>query len=123
LDSAITDEIRYARENYAIDGVTTNPGHILSSGKPFYTVIHEIADLVQDDPDFPISVEINPHLAKKEDTVAAAEKIAVLSPNFVIKLPAMEPGMCAAYALVKEGIQGTPEGVSSRQLEVEIDCL
>ncbi len=105
LDSAIIDEIRYARENYGIDGVTTNPRHILSSGKPFYVVIREIAALVKDDPNFRVSVEINPHLSKKEEMIAAAEKISAISPNFVIKLPALEQGACAAYALEKKGIR------------------
>lgn len=35
LDSAKLDEIKYAYENYGIDGVTTNPKHIKLSGKPF----------------------------------------------------------------------------------------
>ena len=30
LDSAKLDEIKYAYENYGIDGVTTNPKHIKS---------------------------------------------------------------------------------------------
>ena len=105
LDSAIVDEIRCAKENWAINGVTTNPRHILSSGKPFYVVIREMAALVKEDPDFPVSVEINPHLNRKEDMIAAAEKIASISPNFVIKLPAIEQGASAAYALVKKGIR------------------
>ena len=32
LDSAKLDEIKYAYENYGIDGVTTNPKHIKLSG-------------------------------------------------------------------------------------------
>lgn len=105
LDSAIIDEIVYARENWKIDGVTTNPRHIMNSGKPFYVVIKEIANIVKDDPNFPVSVEINPHLNKKEDMIEAAKKIAAISPNFVIKLPCIEPGVSAAYALEKEGIR------------------
>ena len=31
LDSAITDEIRYALYMYNIDGVTTNPRHVQAS--------------------------------------------------------------------------------------------
>ena len=34
LDSVMPDEIRFAYENYCIDGVTTNPKHIKLSGKP-----------------------------------------------------------------------------------------
>ena len=105
LDSAIVDEIKYARENWAIDGVTTNPRHIMTSGKPFHTVIREIADMVRGDPDFTVSVEINPHLEKRDDMVAEAEKIAAISPNFVIKLPTTEQGVSAAYLLKQKGIR------------------
>ena len=37
LDSAKLDEIKYAYETFGIDGVTTNPRHIMLSGKPFMT--------------------------------------------------------------------------------------
>jgi len=105
LDSAITEEIIHARENWRIDGVTTNPRHIMTSGKPFNMVIREIANIVKGEPDFPVSVEINPHLDKKEDMVAAAEKIAAISENFVIKLPANEVGVSAGNALELKGIR------------------
>lgn len=105
LDSAITEQIVYARENWKIDGVTTNPRHIMLSGKPFYTVIREISEIVKDDPDFPVSIEINPNLEKKEEMILAAEKIAAISPNFVIKLPCTEPGVSAAYTLERKGIR------------------
>jgi transaldolase len=105
LDSAILDEIIYARQNWAIDGVTTNPRHIQVSGKPFQIVLREIADLVADDPDFPVSVEINPHLNQKDEMVAAARRLAALSPNFVIKLPCTEPGVSAGWQLEQEGIR------------------
>lgn len=36
LDSAKLDEIKYAYENYGIDGVTTNPKHIKLSREAFY---------------------------------------------------------------------------------------
>jgi transaldolase len=105
LDSAMTDQIVYARENWKIDGVTTNPRHIMTSGKPFRKVIREIADIVKDDPAFPVSVEINPHLAKRDEMIAAAEKISAISPNFVIKLPCVEQGFSAGYALERRGIR------------------
>ena len=66
LDSAKLDEIKYAYENYGIDGVTTNPKHIKLSGKPFMTCVKEIAQWLKDagleGKDFPVSFEINPHL-------------------------------------------------------------
>ena len=43
LDSAKMDEIKYAYETFGIDGVTTNPRHIMLSGKPFMTAITEPA--------------------------------------------------------------------------------
>ncbi len=44
LDSAIIEEIREAYHTFGIDGITTNPRHIQNSGKPFLTVVQELAD-------------------------------------------------------------------------------
>jgi transaldolase len=104
LDSAKLDEITYAYKNWAIDGVTTNPRHILTSGKPFKTVIGALASEFKG-VEFPISVEINPHLDKAEDMIAEAVKLAEISENFVIKIPCNEQGLIAAYNLVKKGIR------------------
>jgi transaldolase len=104
LDSAILQEIKYAYENWGIDGVTTNPRHIKTSGKPFFTVIKEIAQEFKGK-EFPISVEINPHLDKAADMVAEAKKIAAMSENFVIKIPCTEPGLVAAKKLVEDGVK------------------
>jgi len=105
LDSAITGEIAYARKHWAIDGVTTNPRHIKMSGKPFLGVIREIAEMVKGDPQFPVSVEVNPHLTHAEEMIAEARKLAAISPNFVIKIPCCEQGYCAARALETQGIR------------------
>ena len=48
LDSAKIDEIREAYDTFGIDGITTNPNHIMNSGKPFFTVIAELADFVKE---------------------------------------------------------------------------
>nr|MDO8088839.1 transaldolase family protein [Candidatus Sigynarchaeum springense] len=104
LDSAKLDEIKYARENWGIDGVTTNPRHIKASGKPFFVVIKEIAQEFKGK-EFPISVEINPHLDKATDMIAEAKKIAPMSENFVIKIPCTEQGIVAAKKLVEDGIK------------------
>lgn len=110
LDSAKIDEIRFAYNTFGIDGVTTNPRHVMLSGKPFMTVIKELADWVKEEKiegydKFPISVEIDPHLEKAEDMIAAAEKIAALSPNFVIKIPCTLEGIAAARALERKGVR------------------
>lgn len=110
LDSAKMDEIKYAYENFGIDGVTTNPKHIMLSGKPFLTAITDMAAWVKEEglegyEKFPISVEINPHLDDAEAMVEEAKKISAISPNFVIKIPATEQGVIAARKLEKLGIR------------------
>lgn len=104
LDSAKIDEIRYAYKNWGIDGVTTNPRHIMLSGKPFKTVIKELAEEFKGI-EFPISVEINPHIEKAEEMITMGREIASLSSNFIIKIPCTEQGLIAARTLEKEGIR------------------
>ena len=104
LDSAKTDEIEYALTMWDIDGVTTNPRHVQVSGKPFLKVINEVA-LIFDGTEKPISVEVNPHLDDWREMVTEGKKLAAMSPNFVIKLPATEAGFKAVYELAQEGIR------------------
>ena len=110
LDSAKIDEIREAYETFGIDGVTTNPNHIMNSGKPFRTVIGELAAFVKEKgiegwDKFPISVEINPHLDDADEMVAMGTEIAAMSPNFVIKIPCTQAGITAARKLEEKGIR------------------
>ncbi len=109
LDSGKIDEIKYAFENWGIDGVTSNPKHIKTSGKPFFTVVKEFVEFakmaVKTKPDFSMSVEINPHLEKAEDMIAEAKKIYNLCPDvFAIKIPCNEQGLIAAKKLVEDGV-------------------
>ena len=46
LDSAKINEIREAYDTFGIDGVTTNPNHIMLSGKPFKEVLKDMVDFV-----------------------------------------------------------------------------
>lgn len=110
LDSAKMDEIQHAYHTFGIDGVTTNPRHIMVSGKSFMTVMKEMAQWVKDEhiegyEKFPISVEINPHLDHVDEMVEMGKRVADLSPNFVIKIPCIEPGIVAARRLEEEGIR------------------
>lgn len=110
LDSAKIDEIKEAYRTFGIDGVTTNPRHIMVSGKPFLTVIQELADWVKEEniegyEKFPISVEINPHLDDADEMVAEGKKIAAICSNFVIKIPCTAAGVEAARRLEGEGIR------------------
>ena len=104
LDSAKIDEIKYALENWRIQGVTSNPKHIKNSGKPFYSVIKEFASEF-DNIEFPISVEIDPHLSTAREMIEHAKKIAKLSHNFVIKIPCNEQGLIATKKLIEASIK------------------
>ncbi len=110
LDSAKLDEIQYAYENYGIDGVTTNPKHIKLSGKPFMSIVKDVAEWISKNglegaDKFPVSFEINPHLEKAEEIVEAAKEISAYSPNYVIKIPCTEQGLIAARKLEAMGIR------------------
>ncbi len=104
LDSAKVDEIRYARDMWNIDGVTSNPRHVRNSGKPFLKVIQEIAREFEGT-DKTISVEVNPHHTTAEAMVEEAVKLAEMSPNFVIKVPATEAGFKALWVLNQKKIR------------------
>lgn len=104
LDSAQVDQIKYAIDAFNIDGITTNPRHVQVSGKPFLTVVREIAKLVEGT-DKTVSVEVNPHFMTYEEIMPEAEKLAAISPNFVIKLQCVEPAFKAIEDLAKKGIR------------------
>ena len=104
LDSAKTDEIKYGLEMWDIDGVTTNPRHVQASGKPFRAVIEEIAGLVAGT-EKPVSVEVDPHFTDWEKIVAQGCELAEISPNFVIKVGAGEPGFKAVRELTARGVR------------------
>lgn len=104
LDSAMTNEIEYAIKSFNIDGITTNPRHVQASGKPFMTVIREIAKLVEGT-EKTVSVEVNPHFMTYEEMMPEAEKLAAISPNFVIKLQCVEPAFRVIEDLAKKDIR------------------
>ncbi len=110
LDSAKLDEIDRAYHTFGIDGVTTNPRHIMDSGKTFLQAISDIADWIRKEglegiDRFPVSVEVDPYLEKTEDMVEMARRIASVSENFAIKIPCTAEGIAAARQLEKEGIR------------------
>lgn len=110
LDSAKLDEIKYAFHSFGIDGVTTNPRHIMASGQTFMGCIEGIADWVRREgidgyERFPVSVEINPHLEEAEEMVREAKRVAGICGNFVIKIPCTTDGVSAARELESAGIR------------------
>lgn len=105
LDSAKLDEIELAYRDYGIDGVTTNPKHIKNSGESFETVVQQLAEFAADKPDFPISVEVNPHLTTSDEMVTMAHQLHAQSDNFVIKIPCTPAGLVAARQLEEQGVR------------------
>jgi transaldolase len=105
LDSAIVDEVRHALDMWDIDGITTNPRHVQTSGKPFLRVVQEIGAMVVGT-EKTVSVQTNPHHHNDwQAIVAEGRMLAPLCPNFVIKMPSTEHGFKACKVLSSEGIR------------------
>lgn len=109
LDSAKMEEIKFAYDNYCIDGVTTNPRHIMLSQKSQLAFIKEMKEwlvekgLVGKDV-FPVSVEVNPHLATWQEIYAEGKSIAEHGENFIVKIPCIKQGLIAAKKLEQDNI-------------------
>lgn len=99
IDTANVNEIRTAAGWGLLDGVTTNPTHIASSGRPFEEVLNEIFSLV----DGPISVETVS--LDYEGIVREGRAIARFHRNAVVKVPVMIEGLKAVKQLASEGIR------------------
>lgn len=110
LDSAKLDEIKFAYHTFGIDGVTTNPKHVMNSGKSFYAFLRDISDWVKEEglegkEVFPISVEIDPNLTDPGKMIEMGKEVSALCSNFVIKIPCTEEGIEAARKLEKINIR------------------
>jgi transaldolase len=110
LDSAIVSEVRHALEMWDIDGVTTNPRHVQTSGKPFLRVIQEIGDIVAEADKHAagktVSVQTNPHNhGDHKAIIEEGRKLAKLCQNFIIKMPCTEAGFKACRVLYEDGIR------------------
>ena len=99
IDTANVNEIRTAASWGLLDGVTTNPTHIASSGRPFEEVLKEIFSIV----DGPISVETVS--LESEAIVKEGRAIARFHRNAVVKVPIMIEGLKAVKQLASEGIK------------------
>jgi transaldolase len=99
IDTADIAQIRTAYSWGIVDGVTTNPTHIATSGKPFDDVLQEIFDAV----DGPISVEAVSLDA--EGIVREGRRIAAFHKNAVVKVPVVVEGLKAVKVLAAEGIK------------------
>ncbi|MCF6359388.1 MAG: fructose-6-phosphate aldolase [Cyclobacteriaceae bacterium] len=99
IDTGDVEAIRRAYDTGMVDGVTTNPTHIANSGRPFKEVIKEICSIVPG----PVSAEAMGSNA--EQLVQAAEDIAQIADNIVIKIPMNVEGLKAVPVLEDKGIK------------------
>jgi transaldolase len=99
LDTAMTDEIREARDLGILDGVTTNPTHVAKTGRRLFDVVEEICELVNG----PVSAETTGLDA--ETIVNEGRTLAKIHPNVVVKVPVMKEGLKAVKQLSAEGVR------------------
>ncbi len=99
LDTADVNEIREAWRWGILDGVTTNPTHIASTGRDFDSVLAEIFEIV----DGPVSVESV--ATDAPGIVEQGRRIAALHRNAVVKVPVTVEGLKAVKALAAEGVK------------------
>jgi transaldolase len=96
LDTGDVEAIKEAYDTGLVDGVTTNPTHIARTGGKFKDVVKEICSIVPG----PVSAEA---VAEgTEELIAAAEDIAAIAPNVVIKIPMTPEGLKAVLVLEQQ---------------------
>jgi transaldolase len=96
LDTGDVEAIKKAYDTGLVDGVTTNPSHIAKTGRKFRDVVKEICSIVPG----PVSAEA---VAEGTDElIAAAEDIAAIAPNVVIKIPMTPEGLKAVPVLEQQ---------------------
>lgn len=96
LDTADLAAISRAADTGLLDGVTTNPTHLLKAGRPFAEAVGEICQVVSG----PVSVEAVGETCG--ELVAEAVRLSQLAPNVVIKMPMTVEGLKAARVLEQE---------------------
>ena len=99
IDSADVPKIKEAWSWGIIDGVTTNPSHVASTGRKHLEVYREICDIV----DGPISLETITTTAK--EIIEEGRGLAKMHKNVVVKIVNTREGLKAVKALTSEGIK------------------
>ena len=96
LDTGDVEAIKKAYDTGLVDGITTNPSHIAKTGRKFQDVVKEICSIVPG----PVSAEA---VAEGTDElIAAAEEIAAIASNVVIKIPMTPEGLKAVPVLEQQ---------------------
>ncbi len=99
IDTADVAQIREALSWGFVDGVTTNPTHVMKTGRRPLEVYREILALT----DGPVSLETIATDAK--EIVKEGRKLAKLGRNVVLKVPVIREGLKAVKELSADGIQ------------------
>ena len=100
LDTAHIDEIKKANDWGILDGVTTNPSHVASTGKKFVPLVEDICELMGDRPVSAEVVATDPKGMLKE-----AREINKIANNIVVKVPTIPSGIQIGNTLKAEGIK------------------
>src|ERR1039458_6376213 len=99
IDTADVAQIREAYSWGIVDGVTTNPTHVMKSGRKPDDVYREILDIV----DGPVSLETIATGAPS--IVKEGRALAKLHKNVVVKVPVIREGLKAVKELSADGIK------------------
>jgi len=99
IDTALIDQIREANSWGIVDGVTTNPTHVSTTGRPAREVYEEICRTV----DGPVSLEAVG--LETDQIVAEGRELAKIADNVVIKVPVTCDGLKAVKQFSAEGIK------------------
>jgi len=98
IDTADVEKIKEAWSWGIIDGVTTNPTHVMKAGRKPDDVYREICAIV----DGPISLETIS--LKADEIVKEGRALAKIHKNVVVKVPLLREGLKAVKILNAEGI-------------------
>jgi transaldolase len=99
IDTADVAQIREAYSWGIVDGVTTNPTHVLKSGRKPGDVYREILEIV----DGPVSLETI--ATDAPGIVKEGRALARLHANVVVKVPVIREGLKAVKELSADGIK------------------
>lgn len=99
IDTADVAQIKEAWSWGIVDGVTTNPTHVMKTGRKPEDVYREILEIVNG----PVSLET---IATDAPTIVMEGRaLARLGPNVVVKVPVIREGLKAVKELSAEGIK------------------
>ncbi|WP_276271759.1 fructose-6-phosphate aldolase [Haloarcula litorea] len=98
IDTAEVSEVRTADELGLVDGVTTNPSLVASSGREYRDVVAELDEFV----DGPISVEVI--ATEAEEMLVEAREYDTWGDDIAVKFPMTREGMTALSQATAEGI-------------------